>query len=45
MMETLINDMMDLAKMQNNRFQLHPEYFNFLQTIQNSFQIMLYSAV
>ena len=44
MMENLINDLLDLAKMKNNKFELHPSYFNLLATVRNCFQILLPSS-
>ena len=44
MMENLISDLLDLAKMKNNKFELHASYFNLVATIQNCFQILLPSS-
>lgn len=41
MMENLISDLLDLAKMKNNKFELHSDYFNLIAAIQKCFQIML----
>ena len=37
MMENLINDLLDLAKMQNNSFKLTNEYFSLSYTIYEAF--------
>ena len=44
MMENLINDLLDMAKLENNQFKISQEYFNLTSLIENSFQIMLQSA-
>ena len=44
MLETLVNDLMDLAKLESQSFKLHKTYFNPLQSIHNVFQVMLSSA-
>ena len=44
MMENLINDLLDLAKLENNSFKFSESYFNLTQTIYESLQIILYSA-
>ena len=44
MLENLVNDLLDLAKLENNAFQLNPEYFNLSQTIYEAFEILLFSA-
>lgn len=44
MTERLINDLMDLAKVENNRFTINKDYFNLSQTIANSLQIMFSTA-
>lgn len=44
MCSNLINDLLDLAKLENNSFQIHKEYFNLAETIYESFQILLFSA-
>lgn len=33
MMENLINDLLDLAKMENHKFKINKEYFNLTTTI------------
>lgn len=40
MNENLINDLLDMAKMQNNKFVIHKDYFNFGLTIKNSLHII-----
>ena len=40
MQENLINDLLDLAKLQNSKFELHNEPFNLLAAIKNSFDIV-----
>ena len=37
MMENLINDLLDLAKMQNNSFKLTNDYFSFSNVIYEAF--------
>jgi len=44
MLENLVNDLLDLAKLENNAFTLNPEYFNLSQTIYEAFEILLFSA-
>lgn len=44
MMETLINDLLDLAKMENNKFTLNCKNFDLLEVIRGSFQILLPNA-
>ena len=44
MTEALINDLMDLAKLENNKFSLQKEYFSLPMTIWNSMQIMITTA-
>lgn len=43
-MENLINDLLDLAKLENNTFTLSSSYFNLASTIQEAFQMLLFSA-
>ena len=40
MNENLINDLLDLAKLENGKFSLHSEPFNLLQTIKTAFHIV-----
>ena len=44
MVGVLINDLLDLAKMENNSFTLTQEYFNLNKIIKESFQILLHMA-
>ena len=44
MMENLINDLLDLAKLENNSFSLTQEYFNLGSTIYEAFQILISTA-
>ena len=44
MVGVLINDLLDLAKMENNSFGLTEEYFNLTTIIKESFQILLHMA-
>ena len=44
MMENLINDLLDLAKMQNNSFQLTNDYFSLSSVIFEAFQMLMHSA-
>ena len=37
MMETLINDLLDLAKLENNKFTIHKDYFDPIEVVQNTF--------
>jgi signal transduction histidine kinase len=41
MMENLINDLLDLAKLENHSFLLSEEYFNLGSTIYEAFQILI----
>ena len=43
-MENLINDLLDLAKMDNNSFSLSKDYFNLGISIYEAFQILIQSA-
>ena len=42
MMETLINDMLDLSKMENDEFKLNQEYFNLEHAVNEVLQMMLF---
>ena len=42
MLETLINDLIDLAKIENNKFSLNQEYFNLPKTIHETLEILLF---
>ena len=44
MVGVLINDLLDLAKLENNSFTLTQEYFNLNDIIKESFQILLQMA-
>ena len=43
-MENLINDMMDLAKTDNNTFKLDNKYFDLGFLVHEAFQIILHQA-
>jgi len=43
MVETLINDLMDLAKFENEKFKFDEEYFSLYETIQEVIQMNLFS--
>jgi signal transduction histidine kinase len=40
MNENLINDLLDHAKLENNKFQINTDFFNLVQTIKNSISII-----
>ena len=44
MLLNLINDMMDLAKTENMKFDLNNQYFDLIQTVQRSFDNMEFLA-
>ena len=44
MMENLINDLMDLAKMDNNQFEISKKYFNLSLLVFESLQMIVDSA-
>ena len=44
MMENLIHDLLDLAKIESNSFNISSEYFNLGTLIFESFQMMAYKA-
>lgn len=44
MMENLINDLLDLAKLENNQFTLTNEYFNLQHTIFKALQMLQFMA-
>jgi len=43
-MENLINDLLDLAKLENNSFVLNQEPFDLSQTVFEAFDILLHEA-
>ena len=43
MVETLINDLMDLAKFENEKFKFDEEYFSLYETIYEAIQMNLFS--
>jgi len=45
MLLNLINDMMDLAKTEKMKFDLHNTYFNLEKTVERSFQNMGHLAI
>ena len=44
MLLNLINDLMDLAKLEKMKFQLYNEYFDLTSTIDRAFQSLTYYA-
>lgn len=44
MIKRLINDLLDLAKLQNGKFNFNNEYFNLKETIMESIKQMEYMA-
>ena len=44
MLEILITDLLDLAKIENNKFTLNNNYFNLIDTIETTLKIMLFQA-
>lgn len=44
MMENLINDLLDLAKIESNSFNISSEYFDLGALIFEAFQMMAYNA-
>ena len=44
MLENLINDLLDLAKVENNSFKFDNEYFSLPDTIFQAFSILGFSA-
>ena len=44
MVENLINDLLDLAKLENHSFTLTQEYFSLSQVVFEAFQMMLFTA-
>ena len=43
-MENLVSDLMDLAKLENDSFNLSQEYFNLGSTVYEAFQILITQA-
>ena len=44
MLENLINDLIDLAKIENNKFSLNLDYYNLATTIHETLEILLFQA-
>ena len=44
MITNLIEDLLDLAKMENSVFKLHNDYFNLIDVITEAFNIVSFSA-
>ena len=44
MMTNLINDLLDQAKLENSAFELHNEWFNMHEVIEEAFQIIALQA-
>jgi signal transduction histidine kinase len=44
MLENLINDLLDLAKLENNSFNISNSYFDLSQVIHNTFQMLSFKA-
>lgn len=44
MMTNLINDLLDLGKLENNAFQLNVEEFNLFHLVQEAFSVVLFQA-
>lgn len=44
MLLNLVNDLLDLAKIEQNTFQFNEEYFDLIQTIENAFNQCRYLA-
>ena len=45
MLENLINDLMDMAKIENNKFSQNQEYFDLSHTIKDSCEALLFQAI
>lgn len=41
MIETLVNDLMDLAKFESNNFRFDDKFFNPVLVIRNAFQVLI----
>mmetsp|Transcript_39157 Transcript_39157/g.59733 ORF Transcript_39157/g.59733 Transcript_39157/m.59733 type:complete len:88 (+) Transcript_39157:3553-3816(+) len=44
MLNNLINDLLDLAKLEQNSFNFNEEYFNLVQTVENAFNQVRFIA-
>ena len=44
MMENLINDLLDLAKLENNQFNISNDFFDLASTIHEAFQMVAHQA-
>ena len=44
MVENLINDLMDLAKIENNKFKLYESYYSLPNTISETLEMMSFMA-
>ena len=44
MMNTLIDDLLDLAKLENSAFQLNMSEFNLIETVQDVFSLLMFQA-
>ena len=44
MLENLINDLIDLAKIENNIFTLNQDYYNLPNTIHETLEILVFQA-
>lgn len=44
MLETLINDLLDLAKLENNKFNFDMDFFNLSDTIYKALDMLSFSA-
>ena len=44
MLQNLINDLLDIAKIENNKLSFNNSYFNLTGTIEKTFEMMLFQA-
>lgn len=44
MTTNLINDLLDLAKLENNAFTLNIETFNLIEVVSKAFQVVMFQA-
>ena len=44
MLENLINDLIDMAKIDNNKFSLNQEYYDLTETMHQTLEIMKFQA-